>query len=428
MIQFEDEKIDQNLTIDDLCIDSNQEQTIYDAYVSYADCDLPFVQNLCTFLESSQIGLRLFIRERDLLVGTMQFHAFAELMEKRCKRLLIVLSPEFLNSAECEFQTRFTMSLQIQERQRKLVPIVYRQCELPALIRFLSKIDLSRGDQIPQWTWRKLIFSLKPQTNENKFIPVGNSGSLTIANGFNNRMVANQQANPHQMQTRALECVQNLNSQLSNPSPPSVLANVRPNNSVSGPVITELSSNLSSFSSLDNKISIPNHSPVILRSLQESPTLPSSPSSNRDSSISTAILVDKCAKDSSSSSTPNQKPLLSRLWKKIAKPQLKWETRLLFGNDFIWKKTESALLWTNLFTHPHGKMYKTKTRKQVDRAKYVTQVQCESKTKLVNDYVCVHICVQAWNQMYNKQCTITIIFTVYNLHNTMYICFELRKV
>ncbi|KAK4336830.1 hypothetical protein RND71_043650 [Anisodus tanguticus] len=52
-------------------------------------------------------------------MGSLEYDTFTELIEKKCNRLLIVLSPEFLNSAECEFQTMFTLSLQIQERQLK---------------------------------------------------------------------------------------------------------------------------------------------------------------------------------------------------------------------------------------------------------------------------------------------------------------------
>lgn len=94
----------------------------------------------------------------------------------------MVLSPEFCQSAECEFQTKFTLSLQIEERQRKLIPIIYKSCELPGFIRFLTKIDLSRAHtpQMQKWTMEKLINSLSSNTDRNQFRMITNLPSLSI--------------------------------------------------------------------------------------------------------------------------------------------------------------------------------------------------------------------------------------------------------
>ena len=146
------------MTIDD---ESDQESKImYDAYICYADEDIEFVSFLAQYLESPQIGLRLFIRDRDLLVGSMKYDAFTYLIEKRCNYVVIVLTPNFIQSAECEFQTRFATGLQIEQRSRKLIPIILKACEIPPCIRYISKIDFSRGDSKWQWVWRKLITSI----------------------------------------------------------------------------------------------------------------------------------------------------------------------------------------------------------------------------------------------------------------------------
>lgn len=301
MLEFEQEGQLQNLTLDDL--NDNSIQTVYDAYVSYADSDISFVQNLCDFLESPQVGLKLFVRERDLLIGQMQFHAFTELMEKRCKRLLIVLSPEFLNSAECEFQTRFTMSLQIQERQRRLIPIVYRSCELPALIRFLSKIDLSRGDQIPQWTWRKLIYSLKTQSVDASFLPNALMASPTSATSSSTNTASVMMLPTTTVATTTNQtltvCSPNKVSSTSSSSSSNTNKSIVPSqklnhfNSTKSPIITELSSSNS----------IKSH--------------------DYDDHSSTHLSTKLVSDGESNKSTSNSKPLLSRLWKKIHRTPLK---------------------------------------------------------------------------------------------------------
>jgi len=133
---------------------------MYDAYICYADEDVQFVSFLAQYLESSQIGLRLFIRDRDLLVGSMKYDAFTYLIEKRCNYMVIVLTPDFLKSPECDFQARFATGLQIEQRSRKLIPIILKACEIPSCIRYVSKIDFSRGDSKWEWIWRKLITSI----------------------------------------------------------------------------------------------------------------------------------------------------------------------------------------------------------------------------------------------------------------------------
>ncbi|KAI1289171.1 Myeloid differentiation primary response protein MyD88 [Halotydeus destructor] len=136
--------------------------TLYDAYVCYAEADRDFVTKLAEFLESSAIGLKLLIKDRDLLSGSMEHDAIMNLIERRCRKFLIILSPEFLESPECEFQTRFATGLAIEQRCRKLIPVIFKECNLPPMIRLLSKIDLSKNDKTSAgWSWNKLILSIK---------------------------------------------------------------------------------------------------------------------------------------------------------------------------------------------------------------------------------------------------------------------------
>lgn len=108
----------------------------------------------------------------------MEYADFTELMEKRCNKLLVILSPEFLESSECEFQTKFTFSLQIEEQQRRLIPIIYKSCKLPSLLGCLTKINLSGSNSMSNWNWQKLVSSLSTNLNSNKrgqFLPIMNN-------------------------------------------------------------------------------------------------------------------------------------------------------------------------------------------------------------------------------------------------------------
>lgn len=135
----------------------------YDAYVCYADSDIDFVKKLSDYLESPQIGYRLFIRDRDLLGGNWVYESFAQLIESQCRRVIIVLSPDFLQCADCKFQSQYAAGLAIEKRSRMLIPIIYRSCpELPSMVRMLSKIDMSGSiNSVPKWTLDRLVKSIQ---------------------------------------------------------------------------------------------------------------------------------------------------------------------------------------------------------------------------------------------------------------------------
>lgn len=157
---------------DDLAVLDNVSQTIwYDAYVCYADTDIEFVHRLANYLESPKIGFRLFIRDRDLLGGNWVYETFAKLIETQCHRMIIILSPDFLQCPDCKFQSQFAAGLAIEQCSRKLIPIIYKQCNLPSMIRLLSKIDMSGGQTIPEWSMNRLVRSIRDTEQYHKQTP-----------------------------------------------------------------------------------------------------------------------------------------------------------------------------------------------------------------------------------------------------------------
>ncbi|GFQ98317.1 myeloid differentiation primary response protein MyD88, partial [Trichonephila clavata] len=133
------------------------ECTLYDAYISYADEDIHFVYNLVQYLESS--GFKLFIRSRDLLAGHSEYETNMQLIKERCKRVLIVLSPDYLKCPACEVQASFAAGLGFVERCRKIVPILWKPCQIPLILKFVSRIDFTKPG-IQDWIWDTLKSSL----------------------------------------------------------------------------------------------------------------------------------------------------------------------------------------------------------------------------------------------------------------------------
>lgn len=139
---------------------------VYDAYVCYTAEDFPFVQTLVEKLERPELGIRLFLPERDLCAGVLKYNTFFQLMEKWCKKTIIIFSPEFLKSHECRMQQKFIESIEIEQAQQKLIPVVIKPCALDGMIRMISKINLCEtASALSHWSWNNLISSIKSSGN-----------------------------------------------------------------------------------------------------------------------------------------------------------------------------------------------------------------------------------------------------------------------
>lgn len=163
----------------------------YDAYVCYADNDLEFVRQLAEYLESPNIGFRLFIRDRDLLVGNWVYDTFARLIETQCRRMIIILSPDFLLSPDCKFQSLFAAGLAIEKCSRILVPIVYKPCDnIPSILRLMSKIDMTdRHKNNLEWNLGRLVMSIRDESS--RPISKPKMELLTHSNNNNNQTGSN---------------------------------------------------------------------------------------------------------------------------------------------------------------------------------------------------------------------------------------------
>ncbi|XP_013416180.1 myeloid differentiation primary response protein MyD88-like [Lingula anatina] len=132
----------------------------YDAFVSYAEEDIGFVKKLISELEKPEYGLKLCVQARDLIPGASTNTVCAKLIEERCTRMVIILSPKFLNSAQCDFQIKFAQSLSPGSRGKKLVPIMYKCCDIPSILRHIAICDYTKQD-LQEWFWNRLAMSLK---------------------------------------------------------------------------------------------------------------------------------------------------------------------------------------------------------------------------------------------------------------------------
>ncbi|XP_075068279.1 myeloid differentiation primary response protein MyD88 [Mixophyes fleayi] len=134
----------------------------FDAFICYCAKDIQFVQEMISRFEQSEHNLKLCVFDRDVLPGTCLWSITSELIENRCKKMVVIISDDYLDSIECDFQTKFALSLGPGARQRRLIPVKYKQMTrpFPSILRFLTLCDYT-NPHIKGWFWDRLARALK---------------------------------------------------------------------------------------------------------------------------------------------------------------------------------------------------------------------------------------------------------------------------
>ncbi|XP_025080654.1 myeloid differentiation primary response protein MyD88-like isoform X2 [Pomacea canaliculata] len=179
-------EMEDEMDVDETAIISIQDvaagrPTFYDAFVCYnyepEGDDLKFVLQMIEKLECPPHSLKLFVPHRDDLPGASKHVISAKLIQDRCKRMVIVMSPKYLRSPECDFQTKFAHALSPGSRSKKLVPVLVKNCETPNILRHVTMCDFTRGD-LTGWFWERLIKSLQAPLNPSE-ISLSSSSNLS---------------------------------------------------------------------------------------------------------------------------------------------------------------------------------------------------------------------------------------------------------
>ncbi|KAM6900804.1 myeloid differentiation primary response protein MyD88 [Xenentodon cancila] len=141
--------------------DSEGAPEMFDAFICYCQSDFAFVYTMIRELEQTDYKLKLCVFDRDVLPGSCVWTITSELIEKRCKRMVVVISDEYLDSDACDFQTKFALSLCPGARSKRLIPVVYKSMTkpFPSILRFLTPCDYTRPCT-QDWFWVRLAKAL----------------------------------------------------------------------------------------------------------------------------------------------------------------------------------------------------------------------------------------------------------------------------
>ncbi|XP_053624672.1 myeloid differentiation primary response protein MyD88-A [Plodia interpunctella] len=130
----------------------------YDAYVLYAAEDSSFVNDLLNRMRTKGFKLCTI---NDLVPGHQTpYGPVAQLIETRCHRIILVYSPEFLNSPDNKFFSDHAQAVGIESKKRNIIPIIYRECQVPANLRYYHKLKYQPHELWYDF-WEKLSKSLE---------------------------------------------------------------------------------------------------------------------------------------------------------------------------------------------------------------------------------------------------------------------------
>ncbi|XP_013857630.1 myeloid differentiation primary response protein MyD88 [Austrofundulus limnaeus] len=146
------------LTVDD---DPEGAPELFDAFICYCQSDFEFVLQMIQQLEQTEYKLKLCVFDRNVLPGSCVWTITSELIERRCKRMVVVISDEYLDSDACDFQTKFALSLCPGARSKRLIPVIYKPMSkpFPSILRFLTVCDYTRPFT-QGWFWIRLAKAL----------------------------------------------------------------------------------------------------------------------------------------------------------------------------------------------------------------------------------------------------------------------------
>jgi len=157
------EKAEQALTLGDLAsLARGAQLPTYDVFVLYGQAEETFVlEVLVPNLEAQ--GLRVILKDRDLLGGTFEHAAVMQLIKDRCRKLIPVFSKDFFNSDMNSFLATFAQHCGLEEGMRKLVPLVFERCDIPGNLSLYHKLPYDPTNHKHKWFWGKLVKTLHPQ-------------------------------------------------------------------------------------------------------------------------------------------------------------------------------------------------------------------------------------------------------------------------
>src|SRR3974390_3578943 len=105
------------------------------AFCSHSSTDSEFAHRLVRDLE--EVGIHVWISDRDIKTGVSWAQAVGKALQI-CDIVILILSPDSIASPEVENEYSYALN-----KKKKVIPILYRQCEKPYRLDTLEHVDFT---------------------------------------------------------------------------------------------------------------------------------------------------------------------------------------------------------------------------------------------------------------------------------------------
>ncbi|MGB8647693.1 MAG: TIR domain-containing protein [Anaerolineae bacterium] len=140
-------------------------QSSYDAFISYSHHDREWVRGwLLPRLE--QAGCKVCIDYRDFDIGVPTLVNIEHSVE-RSARTLLVLSPSWVKSQWTDFESLLAQTQDMNETQRRMLPLLLTPCQLPGRIRIITYADFTDTEQ-PEDEVQRVIAAIRGTTADSQ--------------------------------------------------------------------------------------------------------------------------------------------------------------------------------------------------------------------------------------------------------------------
>jgi hypothetical protein len=134
-----------------------QSRYTFDVFVSSSQADYDWVQRIL-LPRLEQANLKIFVADHDRALGQPTLHTIDRAIEQS-RKILLVLTPDWLNSGWAEFQALLGQTSDPAGHQPRVLPLLLKPCELPNRLAMLDRADFTSAI-IAEEEWSLLLRAL----------------------------------------------------------------------------------------------------------------------------------------------------------------------------------------------------------------------------------------------------------------------------
>ena len=126
---------------------------IYDAYISASQEEAEFADKLCKYLQGN--GVKVLMDKSSVAVGDSLVETMEKVVEQ-ARYMLVLMSPAYFDSPWVSQEWQIAMAYESEHEQLKVIPILYRDCDVPPLLKAKKAADFT-GNRIEDSSLLELL-------------------------------------------------------------------------------------------------------------------------------------------------------------------------------------------------------------------------------------------------------------------------------